>query len=51
MEIFKFCEIAQMKNLKENMHWAVFWLIVCKAVRQALCIFLIFLNFFQFYPF
>ena len=24
MEIFKFCEIAQIKNLKEKMHWAVF---------------------------
>lgn len=51
MEIFKFCEIAQMKNLKENMHWAVFWLIACKAVRLILCIFLIFFKFFQFYPF
>lgn len=44
MEIFKFCEIAQMKNLKEKMHWAVFWLIACKAVRQSLCVFLIFFS-------
>ena len=47
MEIFKFCEIAQMKNLKENMHWAVFWLIACKAVKLILCIFLTFLKFFS----
>ena len=51
MEIFKFCEIAQMKNLKENMHWAVFLLISCKAVILILCIFLIFFKLFQFYPF
>ena len=44
MEIFKFCEIAQMKNLKEKMHWAVFWLIACKAVRL---IFMYLFNFFQ----
>ncbi|RGM81113.1 hypothetical protein DXB92_05790 [Ruminococcus sp. OM06-36AC] len=47
MEIFKFCEIAQMKNLKEKMHWAVFWLIACKAVRLILCIFLIFFKLFS----
>lgn len=47
MEIFKFCEIAQMKNLKEKMHWAVFWLISCKAVRLILCIFLIFFKLFS----
>ena len=44
MEFFKFCEIAQMKNLKGNMHWAVFWLIACKANRQTSCIFLTFFE-------
>lgn len=46
MEIFKFCEIAQMKNLKEKMHWSIFWLIVCRAVKLILGIFLIFFKLF-----
>jgi len=41
MEIFKFCEIAQMKNLKEKMHWAVFRAIPHKerlATLHAICL-------------
>ena len=44
MEIFKFCEIAQMKNLKEKMHWAVF---LADRLQSRQTDFMHIFNFFQ----
>ena len=44
MEIFKFCEIAQIKNLKEKMHWAVF---LADRLQSRQTDFMHIFNFFQ----